>query len=68
MRRGFTIIEIVISVIIISIVVLGVVKINRQSINMAEYISMRNKTELSNSLFLTKEAFRFINLKKMHIL
>ena len=26
---------------------------------MAEYISLRNKSELSNSLFLTKEAFKY---------
>ncbi|NPA50747.1 MAG: prepilin-type N-terminal cleavage/methylation domain-containing protein, partial [Epsilonproteobacteria bacterium] len=64
MKRGFSIIEIIISVVIISIVVLGILKINKQNIHMANYISLRNKTELSNSLFLTKEAFRYDNSKK----
>ena len=31
---------------------------------MSEYVSLRNKTELSNSLFLTKEAFKYDNSKK----
>ncbi len=64
MKKAFTIIEIIVSVIIIAIVVLGLSKINKQNVHMSEYVSLRNKTELSNSLFLTKEAFRYDNSKK----
>ena len=59
MKRGFTIIEIIVSVIIISVVVLGITKINKQNVFMTQYVSLRNKTELSNSLFLTREAFNY---------
>ena len=64
MKKGFTIIEVIVSVIIISIVVLGLAKINRQNIHMAEYVSNRNKSELSNSLFLTKEALKYNKSEK----
>ncbi len=50
--------------VIISIVVLGITKINKQNIDMAEYIANRNKSELSNSLFLTKEALRYHKSEK----
>ena len=59
MKKAFTIIEIIVSTIIIAVVVLGLLKINKQNADMAEYISLRNKSELSNSLFLTKEAFKY---------
>jgi len=59
LKRGFTIIEIIVSVIIISVVVLGITKINKQNVFMTQYVSLRNKTELSNSLFLTREAFNY---------
>lgn len=64
MKRAFTIIEIIVSVIIITMVVLGLSKINKQNIHISEYIAFRNKTELSNSLFLTNEAMRYDNSKK----
>ena len=64
MRKGFTIIEIIISVVIIAIVTLTLAKINKQNVNMVEYISSRNKNELSNTLFLTKEAIRYNKSKK----
>jgi prepilin-type N-terminal cleavage/methylation domain-containing protein len=64
LKRGFTIIEIIVSVIIISVVVLGITKINRQNVYMTQYVSMRNKTELSNSLFLTREAFKYDKSEK----
>jgi len=64
LKKAFTIIEIIISTIIISIVVIGLMKINKQNIAMAEYISNRNKSELSNSLFLTKEAFKYDKSQK----
>jgi prepilin-type N-terminal cleavage/methylation domain-containing protein len=64
LKRGFSIIEIIVSVIIISVVVLGITKINKQNIYMAQYVSLRNKTELSNTLFLTREALKYDKSKK----
>jgi len=64
MKRAFTIIEVIVSVIIISIVVMGLAKINRQNINMADYVASRNKSELSNTLFLTKEALQYDKSEK----
>jgi prepilin-type N-terminal cleavage/methylation domain-containing protein len=64
MKKGFTIIEVIVSVIIISIVVLGLAKINKQNINMADYVANRNKSELSNTLFLTKEALKYDKSEK----
>ena len=51
MRKGFTIIEIIVSVVIIAIVTLTLAKINRQNADMVEYITNRNKHELTNTLF-----------------
>lgn len=64
MKRGFTIIEIIISVVIIAIVTLTLAKINKQNANMVDYVTSRNKTELSNTLFLTKEAYKYDKSKK----
>jgi len=64
MKKAFTIIEVIVSVIIISIVVMGLAKINRQNINMADYVASRNKNELSNTLFLTKEALKYNKSEK----
>jgi len=64
MKKAFTIIEVIVSVIIISIVVLGLTKINKQNIDMADYVASRNKSELSNTLFLTKEALRYNKSEK----
>jgi prepilin-type N-terminal cleavage/methylation domain-containing protein len=63
-KDAFTIIEVIVSVVIISIVVLGLTKINRQNIDMANYVANRNKSELSNTLFLTKEAMRYDKSEK----
>ncbi len=64
MRKAFTIIEIIVSVVIIAIVTLTLAKINQQNASMVEYISNRNKNELTNTLFLTKEAFKYNKSKK----
>jgi len=61
-KRGvpaFTIIEVLVSVVLISIVALGAVKLQQQSREMALYLSDRSKSELSNTLFLGKEAMRY---------
>jgi prepilin-type N-terminal cleavage/methylation domain-containing protein len=64
LRKGFTIIEIIVSVVIIAIVTLTLAKVNRQNTNMVDYISTRNKYELSNTLFLTKEATKYNKSEK----
>ncbi len=58
-RNAFTIIEVLVSVVLISIVVLGAVKLQQEGRAMALYLSDRSKSELSNTLFLTKEAMRY---------
>ncbi len=45
MRRGFTLIEILISVVLISIVILGIAKIREQNISVAKYLSQRVQSE-----------------------
>ena len=58
-RQAFTIIEVLVSVVLISIVALSAVKLQQESREMALYLSERSKNELSNTLFLTKEAMRY---------
>jgi len=58
-RQAFTIIEVLVSVVLISIVALGAVKLQQESRTMALYLSDRSKSELSNTLFLGKEAARY---------
>ena len=62
--RAFTIIEVLISVVLISIVALGAIKMQQESRSMALYLSNRSKIELSNTLFLGKEAMRYHKEKK----
>ena len=64
MRKGFTLIEIIISVVIIAIVTLTLAKINKQNARMVDYINSRNKNELSNTLFLTPEAVKYSKSEK----
>ena len=62
--QAFTIIEVLVSVILISIVALGAVKLQQESREIALYLSDRGKSELSNTLFLGKEAMRYHKEKK----
>ena len=64
MRDGFTLIEILVSVMVISIVILGIAKIREQNIAVAQYISKRMQSELSNTLFLDKENIKYSKSKK----
>jgi len=64
MKRGFTIIEIVVSVLIIAIVTLTLAKVNKQNANMVDYVTSRNKHELTNTLFLGKEASKYNKSEK----
>ena len=63
-RRAFTIIEVLVSVVLITVVALSTVKLQRESREMALYLSNRGKHELSNTLFLGKEAMRYEKEKK----
>jgi prepilin-type N-terminal cleavage/methylation domain-containing protein len=58
-RDGFTIIEIIISVIIIAITTLTLAKITKQNSTMVDYVTNRLKNELSNTLFLHPDAFNY---------
>ena len=53
MRRGFTIIEVLISVLIISFGIISVLQIHSENENQIVYISKRNKLSLQDSIFLT---------------
>ena len=59
MRKAFTLMEIMVSVVLIAIVVLGIIKLQKENIFMAKYIAGRVQSELGNTLFLTKEAMRY---------
>jgi prepilin-type N-terminal cleavage/methylation domain-containing protein len=59
MRKAFTLMEIMVSVVLIAIVVLGIIKLQKENIFMAKYIAGRVQSELGNTLFLGKEAIRY---------
>jgi prepilin-type N-terminal cleavage/methylation domain-containing protein len=59
MRKAFTLMEIMVSVVLIAIVVLGIIKLQKENIFMAKYIAGREQSELGNTLFLGKEAIRY---------
>ena len=64
MKRAFTIMEIIVSVLIIAIVTLTLAKINKQNAVMVDYVTTRLQNELSNTLFLTNEAFQYDKSEK----
>jgi len=64
LKKAFTIIEIIISVVIIAIVTLTLAKINKQNAVMVDYVTTRLQNELSNTLFLTQEAFNYDKSEK----
>ena len=64
MRKAFTLMEILVSVVLISIVILGIAKIREQNIKVAKYIAQRAQNELSNTLFLDKENQKYSKSKK----
>ena len=63
-RYGFTLIEVLVSVVLIAIVIMGIVKIRERNIAATHYLSSRMQQELFNSLFLGKEALRYSKKKK----
>ncbi len=64
MRRAFTLIEIIMSVIIVSIIVMGAMKLQDRNREMAIYIQQRGSSELDNSLFLTDKVYRYDKSEK----
>ncbi len=64
MRRGFTLIEVIMSVIIVSIVVMGAMKLQDRNREMAIYIQQRGSSELDNSIFLTAKVYRYDKSEK----
>ncbi len=58
-KLGFTLIEVIMSVIIVSIVVMGAMKLQEKNRDMAIYIQQRGNSELDNSLFLTYKVYRY---------
>jgi len=63
-KKAFTLIEVIMSVIIVSIVVMGALQLQEQNSDMASYLLKRGNAELDNSLFLTKRAERYDKSKK----
>ena len=64
MKKAFTLIEVIMSVIIVSIVVLGAMQIQEQNTDMSAYLLNRGNSELDNGLFLTKKVQRYSHDKK----
>jgi len=64
LKKGFTIIEIIVSVLIIAIVTLTLAKINRQNSVMVDYVTTRLQNELSNTLFLHPNVMKYDKSKK----
>ncbi len=58
MRAGFTIIEILVSVVIISFSIVYVLKLHTSNREQIIYISERNKRALEDSLFVTRNILR----------
>jgi prepilin-type N-terminal cleavage/methylation domain-containing protein len=58
-KEGFTIIEVLVSVVLISIVVLAILEIQQRNRAFAVYILEQNKAEFGNTLFLGAEAQKY---------
>ncbi len=59
MRRGFTLIEILVSVLILSGAIVYVLKVHEQNHEQIVYISERNKKTLEDSLFLADKTKQY---------
>lgn len=64
LRRAFTLIEILVSVVLISIVVMGIVEIRQQNIEAIHYLDSRMQEELGNTLFLGSGASLYRGSRK----
>ena len=63
-KKAFTLIEVIVSVIIVFTVVIGALKLHGQNSDMATYLMNRGNAELDNSLFLTERVQRYDKSKK----
>ena len=63
-KKAFTLIEVIMSVVIVSIVVMGALKLQGQNSDMASYLMKRGNAELDNALFLTDRVQRYDKSKK----
>jgi len=63
-KKAFTLIEVIMSVIIVSIVVMGALQLQEQNSDMATYLLKRGNAELDNALFLTDRVQRYDKSKK----
>ena len=63
-KKAFTLIEVIMSVMIVSVVVMGAMQLQEQNSDMATYLLKRGSSELDNALFLTKKVQRYTNDKK----
>ena len=63
-RAGFTIIEVVVSVIVLSVAIMYVLQIHSSNHEQIIYISERNKHALEDSLYLGEGALRYHKEKK----
>ena len=63
-KKAFTLIEVIMSVIIVSIVVMGALQLQEQNSDMASYLLKRGNAELDNALFLTDKVQRYDKSKK----
>ena len=63
-KKAFSLIEVIVSVIIVFIVVIGALKLQGQNSDMATYLMNRGNAELDNSLFLTQRVQRYDKSKK----
>lgn len=63
-RSGFTLIEVIVSVIIISIVVMSLMEIQSRSKDNAVYLSQRNKAAFLDSYYLIDESKKYDKSKK----
>ena len=59
MKKAFTLIEVIMSVMIVSVVVMGAMKLQSKNREMAIYIAQRGNSELDNSLFLTQKVYKY---------
>lgn len=63
-REGFTLIEVIMSVLIVSIVVMGAMKLQDKNRDMSIYILKRGNSELDNSLYMLDKTNRYDKSEK----
>ncbi len=64
MRKAFTLMEILVSVALIMLVVTAVIQMQKNNRFKAKYIASRVQDEMSNTLFLNKEALKYDKSEK----